>query len=66
VGEKIGPILFNFLIRIFVSCNDYNNLGIIKRVKGWEEIGLKGLQIQCGALSGVPGGFDSHALPPKY
>ena len=23
-----------------------------------------GLQIQCGALHGVPGGFDSHAPPP--
>jgi len=36
-----------------------------RRVKGWGKIGLKGLQIQCGALSGVPGGFDSHALPPE-
>jgi hypothetical protein len=33
--------------------------GVIKTV-------VFALQIQCGALSGVPGGFDSHALPPFF
>lgn len=27
--------------------------------------GAPGLQTRCGALKGVPGGFDSHALPPS-
>ena len=26
--------------------------------------GAPGLQIRCGAVKAVPGGFDSHALPP--
>ena len=26
--------------------------------------GAPGLQIRCGAVRAVPGGFDSHALPP--
>ncbi len=27
--------------------------------------GAPGLQIRCGAVKAVPGGFDSHALPPS-
>ena len=28
--------------------------------------GAPGLQIRCGAVKAVLGGFDSHALPPTY
>jgi hypothetical protein len=28
--------------------------------------GAPGLQIRCGAVRAVPGGFDSHALPPTF
>jgi hypothetical protein len=66
-----------FRKKLYYGCTEWDQLILVKSflidyiaARSWGSAkltgGAPGLQIRCGAVKAVPGGFDSHALPPSY